>query len=88
MEVPDDLGQIDDLVCKMLGHAVMAKAYGDAISRDPDVFGGFGKLAERHRAAVAGLCDEIKDAATRFTGAGDTAEVIYLAGESVANGRR
>jgi hypothetical protein len=70
LEVADEgLERIDQLVTRLLGHAVMAKAYGDAIERDPDVFGGFAGLAERHRTAVEGLCGEIRQAATSFTGA-------------------
>jgi hypothetical protein len=70
MEVTDfDLGEIDSLVVKLMGHAAMARAYGDAMQRDPALVGGFGKLADRHRAAVRTLCGEIERTAAAFAGA-------------------
>ena len=55
--------EIDSLVVRLMGHAAMAKAYGDAIRRDPALAGGFEKLAARHVAAVKTLSDEIGIAA-------------------------
>jgi hypothetical protein len=59
-----DLDEIDDLVCRMIGHAHLARAYGDALARDPGLSGGFGKLRDKHCSALAALSSEIGRAAT------------------------
>ena len=61
-----DLERIDSLVVKLMGHAWMAKAYDKAIRRDPVLADGFGRLAERHRAAVLALSGEIGQAAAEL----------------------
>lgn len=66
----EPLDEIDGLVVRLVGHAMMAKAYGEAIRRDPALAGGFGKLAERHCTAVKTLCAEIETAATELVGTG------------------
>ena len=75
MEVADaldglDLDKIDELVTRLLGHAFMAQAYGEALARDPSLMAGFGKLADRHRSAVATLSSEIGRAATTLANYG------------------
>lgn len=81
MEVGEDrLANIDGLVTRLLGHAVMARAYGEAIRRDPALAGGFGKLAERHCTAVRTLCGEIEGAATDLTGMRAVAVPFVAAG--------
>lgn len=69
----DELAELDGLAVRLIGHAVMAKAYGDAILRDPALSGGFGRLAERHCAALVTLSDEIRGAADRMGGAAPVA---------------
>ncbi len=63
-----DLDKIDELVTQLMGHAFLAQAYGDALARDPSLIGGFGKLAEKHRSAVATLSSEIGRAAVSLGG--------------------
>lgn len=63
-----NLDEIDSLVVRLMGHATMARAYGDAIARDPALQPGFGRLAERHRTAVETLCGDIRRAATEPRG--------------------
>lgn len=86
MEVADndhgtdfDLGQIDELVTRLMGHAFMAQAYGEALARDPSLTAGFGRLAAKHRSAVASLSSEIGQAATALTGAGNVAAPFAMA---------
>lgn len=64
----DDLDRLDELVTRLMGHAFMAQAYGDALARDPSLIGGFGKLADKHRSAVATLSSEIGRAAVSLAG--------------------
>lgn len=78
MEVAEDrIEDIDDLAVRLIGHAMMAQAYGAAIQRDPALAGGFEKLAGRHRAAVKTLCGDLGAAATGLIGMG--AVVLPLA---------
>ena len=75
MEVADALDgfdpeKIDELVTRLMGHAFMARAYGDAMQRDPQLIGGFGRLADKHRSAVETLSSEIRSAATGLSGIG------------------
>lgn len=64
----EDLDDLDSLVLRLMGHAQMAQAYGEAIRKDPMLARGFGQLAERHRTAVRRLGGEIAQAASAFAG--------------------
>lgn len=51
--------ELDGRVEELIGAAVMAHAYRDAIRRDPRIAAGFGRLRDKQRRRVAALCDQI-----------------------------
>lgn len=54
-----DVERIDSLVERLIGAAVLAGAYEAAMREDPILKPGFTKLADKHRARVAALADEM-----------------------------
>jgi hypothetical protein len=56
---------IDGRLEKLIGEAVMAGAYREAIREDPALAAGFGKLAAKHSARVAAFAQEITADARR-----------------------